>query len=121
MRLVFYLSYAMASVDCLRFMEIIARRRPAQRAIGLVNGVFQRFARAETRNFRGRNINFLARLRITASAGSTFADVKSTKTDQCDGVTFLQAFGHGCNECIQRATGCRFGNICTLSNLVDQL
>ncbi|STP87908.1 Uncharacterised protein [Edwardsiella ictaluri] len=121
MRFVFYLSYTMASVDCLRFLEIIARQRPAQRTIGLVNGVFQRLARTETRNLRGRNINFLARLRITASAGSTFADVKSTKTDQCNGVTFLHAFGHGCNECIQRTTSCRFGNICTLSNFVDQL
>ena len=85
----------------------------------LVQCIFQCFARAEFWNFCCLDLDFCTCARISAFAGSAFANSECAKANQGNCTAFFQ----GCFDCAKSCVKCTscgsFGDVSTLGNMLD--
>ena len=84
-----------------------------------VEGVFQFFAGFEGRRDAGRNLDFLAGLRVASGTSGAFASFEGTEADQGDFIPFFQGLGDTFEYGFERFAGLDFGNVCSGSDCVN--
>ena len=86
----------------------------------LVQSVFQSFAGTEFWNFGSFDLDLCASLRISAFAGSAFANGECAKTNQGNCAAFFQGGSDCTHSRVKRAGSSSFGDVGMFGNMLNQ-
>ncbi len=87
----------------------------------LPDGVFQGFARFESGNLGGFDLDRFAGLRVASGAGGTVGDLERAESDQRHRLLLFEAGGDGLQRPVDRASSGGFGKIGGFGHGVDEI